>query len=199
MAVKDGGTNLDDGGLPDVNYNIVDWSDITNGEGFDWIYEYEKEERNIYVPLSEGEMGPRQMTDRYLLYHFDGKRFVKKGEVGHRGIHPSVQQYKRLLCFFKTKDYVIRVDQMADGALRYASWKSNMSLSEKPDLVIMGGRMIKEDNYSHSEDIYLFTNEGVEYQIGRGEIHLDPEGDNDYDQYLIVSRNGKQILKQERI
>ena len=88
---------------------------------------------------------------------------------------------------------------MADGALRYASWKSNMSLSEKPDLVIMGGRMIKEDNYSHSEDIYLFTNEGVEYQIGRGEIHLDPEGDNDYDQYLIVSRNGKQILKQERI
>ena len=199
VSVTDGSANIDDGVLPDVNYSISDWYYITNGEGYDWMYEYDKKEGDIYVPISEGDMAPREMTDRYLLYHFDGKRFVKKGEVGHHGLHPSLQRYKRLLSFFRTEDYAIRVDKMENGCLRYASWKSNADLSDKPELVIMGGSVLKDNNDDSIENGYLFKNEGVEYVVGYRETHHDSEGYDTYHEYLIVYKDGKQILKQERL
>lgn len=179
MSVTDGGVNVDDGVLPDVNYCISDWYFTTNGEGYDWMYEFDKDNGNIYVPISDSEM-----TDRYLLYHFDGKRFVKKGEVGHRGLHPSLQRYKRLLSYFKTKDYIIRVDQLDDDNLRYSSWKSNAELSEKPELVIVGGHVLKSNNDNSIENSYLFINEGVKYVVGYGETHHEPDGFDTYHEYL---------------
>ena len=195
VAAVDGSADIDNGSLPDINYNISDWYDKTYGEGYDWIYAYDKAQRNLYIPVTEGEQSPQKMTDRYVLYHFDGKRFVNKGEVAHRGLHPSVQQYKRLLYFFRTADYILRVDEMADGTLRYAQWPSTGTLAEKPALVITGGTCKTVEN----EDIYTFRHDGAEYVVGYGETQHDAEGYSTYHEYFVVKKGGKTVVKQVRV
>lgn len=195
VAAVDGSADMDNGKLPDVNYNISDWYDKTYGEGYAWIYAYDKAQRNLYIPVTEGEQSPQKMTDRYVLYHFDGKRFVNKGEVAHHGLHPSVQQYKRLLYFFRTADYILRVDEMADGTMRYAQWPSTATLAEKPELVITGGTCKTVDH----EDIYTFRHDGAEYVVGYGETQQNAEGYSTYREYFVVKKGGKTVVKQVRV
>jgi hypothetical protein len=63
----------------------------------------------------------------------------------------------------------------------------------------MGGSFLKERNEDCVENSYLFTNEGVEYVVGYGETHHESDDYDTYHEYLVVRRNGKIILKQERI
>lgn len=195
VAAVDGSADIDNGSLPDVNYNISDWYFNTNGEGYEWMYAYDKAQRNLYIPVTEGERWPQIMTDRYMLYHFDGKRFVNKGEVAHRGLHPSLQQYKRLRYFFRTADYTLRVDEMADGTLRYAQWKQPATLSQEPALVIMGGTC-KTVDY---QDVYTFRHDGAAYVVGYSETHHKADGDMTQHEYFIIKKDGKELVKQERI
>ena len=58
---------------------------------------------------------------------------------------------------------------------------------------------MKDNNDDSIENCYLFKNEGVEYVVGYGETHHDSEGYDNYHEYLIVYKDGKQILKQERL
>lgn len=195
VAAVDGSADIDNGSLPDINYNISDWYFNTNGEGYEWMYAYDKAQRNLYIPVTEGERWPQIMTDRYMLYHFDGKRFVNKGEVAHRGLHPSLQQYKRLRYFFRTADYTLRVDEMADGTLRYAQWKQPATLSQEPELVIMGGTCKTVDN----QDVYTFRHDGAAYVVGYSETHHEADGDMTQHEFFIIKKDGKELVKQERI
>jgi hypothetical protein len=191
----DGGPNVENG-IPGVNYEECEWGTITGQEGYDWMYEYDAQKGNLYVPLSVGEYAPGTMTDRYLLYHFDGKKFNNRGEVAHREMHPSVQQYKRLLCFFRTKDYTVRVDLMADSTMRYVAWKAKQMLSEKPEVVIMGRK------YSPDCSIYgafSFLHQGLEYIVNYGETVRETDGHDSYHEYLIIKRKGTTIIKQARL
>lgn len=193
VSVLDCSDDLDECML-DINYYISDWYYRTNGEGWDWLFEFDTKTRNLYVPLTIYEEASLPiLTDRYKLYHFDGMKFVDKGEVPHKGLHKSLGDYNRLAKFFRTKNYIIRVDKMVNGDYRYASWKSLSTITDKPELVIMGGK------YDEEKDCYTFINEGVEYIAGYNEDKPLPEGGFEHHEFLMVRKDCNVLLKEERI
>ena len=200
VAVLDGGPDVDFRSMPSVNYSVNDCGSTTGGEGFSWIYEYDEQKIDFYVPIvADVDLTqPPFLIDRYVLYHFDGKSFINMGEVPHRDLHPSLHQYYRLRCLFRTNDYTVRIDQMADSTLRYASWKADCSMSDKPELVIMGGRFTPDEE-GITGGTYTFLNEGVEYTVGRIETPHESDDYDSYQEYLIVKRGNTILLKQERL
>lgn len=194
VSVYDAGDDLDECGL-EINYCIIDWYNTTNGEGWDWLFEYDAKEKNLYIPQTVyiDEIVPI-ISDRYRVYHFNGKEFVDKGESAHKGLHKSLVNYYRLACYFRTKNYLVRIDQVDyKGTLRYASWHSNLDMSRQPDIVIQGGI------YDEDKDTYTFTNDGYEYVAGYSEEKLISKGLYKQHEFLLVRKNGKVVLKEERI
>lgn len=176
-----------------ANYYIAEWYFKTNGEGWDWLYEYDTQNRDVYVPTAVSfEESIPVLTDRYKVYHFDGKKFVYQGEHSHKGLHSSLSNYQQLARYFRTKNYLVRVDILNDGSLRYASWKSTFDMSRKPDLVIMGGQYDKEN------DAYTFINDDYHYYVGYSENKELPEGGYEHHEFLMIKKNGKVVLKEER-
>ena len=193
VSVLDCSDDLDECGL-EINYLISDWYYRTNGEGWDWLFEYDTDTRDLYVPLTiYEEASPPIISDRYKMYHFDGMGFAYKGEVSHKGLHKSLGDYNSLAKFFRTKNYIIRVDKMANGDYRYALWKSSSTITDKPKLIVMGGK------YNEEKDSYTFFNEGVEYIAGYSEGKPLPEGGLEHHEFLMVRKNGNVLLKEERI
>lgn len=175
-------------------YYIADWYFKTNGEGWDWLCEYDTKSRDLYIPTTVSfEESIPVITDRYKVYHFNGKKFVYQGEHPHKGLHSSVSNYKQLVRYFRTKNYVVRVDVLNDGSLRYASWKSTHDMSQKPDLVIIGGQ------YDKDKDTYTFINNGHHYYVGYSEDKQLPKGGYEHHEFLMIKKNGKVVLKEERL
>ena len=193
VSVYDAGDDLDECGL-EINYCISDWYYTTNGEGWDWLFEYDVKDQNLYIPQAVyiDETLPI-ISDRYRVYHFNGKEFVDKGESAHKGLHKSLCNYYRLASYFRTKNYLVRVDQMDyKGTFRYASWNTTLDMSRQPDIVIQGGIYDKE------KDTYTFTNDGYEYVVGYSEDKPKSEGLYEHHEFLLVRKNGKVVLKEER-
>ena len=158
-----------------LEYGIPDWYFKANmGEGWDWLFELEG--RNLYVPVADTNFS---ITDRYNLYRWTGDRFLMMGEVGNRRLHISLKDYVALQDYFVTKDYRVRIDLLADGSLRYASWKRNKQTDTPPDLVIKGGH--HEENRG-----YVFENDGYYYRV------TTTESKNQ----LIVEKDGRTVLRQ---
>ncbi len=179
------------------SYSIADWYDRTI-EGWDWLYEYDAEAKNLYVPETDGESYPLALTDRYTVYHFDGEKFVPKRNQPHRGLHPSLRDYKNLELFFRTKNHIVRIDKLNNGGLRYASWKYPATMSDKPDLVIVGGRY--GNQYDADSEEYTFVNGSYTYLCGVEEhTPTEKEGVTEYHKYLIVEKGDEVVLKEERL
>ena len=187
---------VDDDNAFTVNYFISEWYSTTQEEGADWIIEYDSENRDLYVAQTneESEMSFPLITDWYRVYHFNGKKFVDKGIKPHKGLHRSLCDYDHLERYFRTKWHIIRIDMLKDGTLRYASWKASSNISDKPELVIMGGRCQKSE---YGKGIYTFENDGVKYIAGYEEIKYINKDDIDYHEYLLIKRDNRIIDKQE--
>lgn len=193
VSVYDAGDDLDECGL-EINYRISDWYYSTNGEGWGWLFEYDVKDKNLYIPQTVfvDETIPI-ISDRYRVYHFNGKGFVDKGESAHKGLHKSLVNYYRLACYFRTKNYLVRVDQIDEkGTLRYASWKSTRDMSSQPDIVIQGGIYDKENN------TYRFTNDGYDYVVCYSEDKPISEGIYEHHEFLLVRKGCIIVLKEEK-
>ena len=161
-----------------TGYGIPDWYFKTNnGEGWDWIFELVG--RNLYVPITDGELS---LTDRYKLYRWNGDHFDLMREVGNRRLHISLKDYVALQDYFVTKDYRVRIDLLDDGTLRYASWKRNKQTDTPPDLVIKGGRYEEDRGY-------VFENDGYYYRVTTTESNKQ----------LIVEKDGRTVLRQNQV
>ena len=178
-----------------VEYDMIDWYDAAGGFGQDWAFHYDEVKRDLYVPQTKEYGFPPCITDRYRVYHFDGNQFVRQPNVRPHWGMPLIMDYERLVKYFPTKDYTVRVDQLVDGTLRYASWKSSNEMSSTPDIIILGG---KETTINYSK-AYVFVNDGVEYTVGYNENVKAADGYTYSHQHLLVKKDGKVLLKQEKI
>lgn len=174
-----------------VNYDISHWDDTTNGEAWDWLFEYDTDSRDLYVPLTDPRDYLPHINDRYRVFHFNGKRFVEKGVTCNKGLNGSLADYVTLLSYFRTKNYIVRIDSLVSGDYRYASWKATSTMKDKPELVIVG------NEHDLDANSYTFLNDGVEYIVGYKEEEPAPEGSYLYE-FLLVRKNGKVILKEEK-
>lgn len=183
-----------------VSYSIPDWYFATNGEGYDWLFEYDPATRRLFVPLQD-KHDPYRLTDRYRVWQFDGGRFVDKGEQPHKDLHPSVRAYCCVISYFTTKDYIVRVDSLDDRQLRYASWRKPKTMADAPDVVITGGvrRTFPTASGQNSrDDEFSFRKGGVEYVAGHEEVKPRADGSGaESRKYLLVKKRGRVVLKQE--
>lgn len=196
VNVMDGGQKIEENEF-DINYYIPDWYHTTNGAGYEWIFEYDPATRNLYVPMTE----ERTITDRYQVWHFNGERFVRLGESPHKDMHESLATYNRLICHFTTKDYIVRVDSLDSHELRYASWKKPKTMADEPDIIIHGGARQEhpaaDDELGRCDD-YRFTNGSYEYLVNYCETKRLDNGYGEHHDHLLVKKNGKVIVKQEK-
>lgn len=190
VNVLNGGDNIGEQNF-EVNYSIPDCYFLTNGTGFNWILEYDANNKDLYVAITEDGV----MLDRYDVWHFNGDRFAIMGQQPHKGLHKSLSEYNRLIYYAATQDYIVRVDSITNQGLRYASWKKPKTMADEPDIVINGGQKrvhpATETERGRCDD-YHFINGGYEYIAN----YCEP-GDGEHHDHLLIRKNGSVILKQE--
>lgn len=203
VSVIDGSFDYEksDKGHFHVMYNVPNWYHATNGFGYDWLFEYEPRTGRLFIPLTDKKYY-YDLNDRYHVWQFDGNRFVDKGSQPHKDLNSSLSEYVCLLQYFETKDFIIRVDSLADNSLRLASWKKPKGMSEQPDKVIDNG--CRNEYKVVSERIkcgdgYRFTHDDYLYLVSYSETKFSKDGWGKNHDYLIIKKNGKVVLKQEKI
>lgn len=164
-------------------YCIPDWYFTTDGLGWDWVPSFDSETKTLYVP----ERGDMELSDRYDKYRLvDGKmRYVGNG-AGY-WLHPSLHDFKRLAGIYRTKTKLIRVDILANGDYRYASWSKHNAMSGPPELILTGGKT------DVIENAIVFENGSYRYIVP---AYRHGSGD-DFDK-LIIKKNGK-VIQQEKV
>ena len=59
-----------------VDYDILQWNDMSETCGFDWLFHYDASVCELYVPQTDGQ----NLLDGYDVLRFDGGKFVKTGK-----------------------------------------------------------------------------------------------------------------------
>ncbi len=196
--------NVMDGSFPyqkddrfSVNYEIPSWYYATKGAGYDWILEYDSHSKELYVAITTDD---NEIIDRYNAWRFDGEQFVYQGERQNKHLNDTLSQYDRLLQYVTTEDHTVRVDLLADGKLRYASWYRPKTTEDAPDIVLTGGEKVHyevDPDQTPPCDEYHFWNGSYEYIVNHCEIGRDDEGKDTHQDYLIVRTNRKVLYKEK--
>lgn len=184
-----------------ISYNIPELYSSTHGAGYSFIYEYDSSSKKLFVPITD-KHDDHKLTDHYQVWQFNGKRFIYKEIQAHKNLHPSLSEYYCLISYSTTKDYIVRVDSLNNGQLRYASWRKPKTMTDTPDIVLAKGIRrtfsAAANEYRRSDD-FLFRNGGFEYIVDYNEIVPCKDDTAAYSYfYLVVKRNGKIILKQRQ-
>ena len=169
----------------DLNYYTASWSNITDGEGWDWIFQYDADKNRLYAAIPDHE---KYLTDRYEIYEYDGKAFTYKGDDGSLLLHPSLRDYAKLHIIQHMEKHLLRIDQMRDGSYRLVLWDEpyKAKMSEKPAFVVKNGfstdepfiyrfvtdEKIKFDFYDHYDtELRMYINDQLFFK----EKHRDHE------------------------
>jgi hypothetical protein len=109
-------------------------------------------------------------------------------DVEKKKLYISLQTFLEPVLDWKTKNYYLRIDKLAEWKYRYAVWPVDKSPNEKPDLILNNGEYLPEGggtNYDFNNGIYKYRCAVI--QIGTDE---DPPG------YLEVYKNEKLIFSE---
>lgn len=145
----------------------------TNPEG--GFFALNKTDNTLYIPLIDDSYTG---SDQYLIYQYNGRHFKYKKKGCGYWLHPSLGDYEYLYALGKTKDFIVRIDQMHDESLRYASWRANLTMKDKPNIILYS------EGYS--------TDGGLKFYNGDFVYEFNFEN-----QELIVYREDKIIKRQK--
>lgn len=73
-----------------------------------------------------------------------------------KSLHESVSNFKKPILEWQTKSFHIRIDDVGNNNFRYASWSINKLTTEKPDLVLLNGKITFEGSGGNHH--YIFKN-----------------------------------------
>ncbi len=144
---------------------------------------YDEEKGTLTLPLIVRDKSERDVPNgRQGVFRFDGNSFVKVEEKAPDYLNKDLRMFNSCLQETIFEKFMVRVDSLDNGQLRYASWKTSDEMINKPDLVIVGGKHDYENN------VYIFENDGYEYMINDSKENIRPNG-------LVVKKDGKIILE----
>lgn len=106
-------------------------------------------------------------------------------------LHSSLKSFKNPIYQFKTKHYLIRIDELENGKYRYASWKNNQNESEKPDIILTNG--ILEFSGSGGNHTITFKKGNFKYIVYR--FHIGASDTPEIS--LSVEEKNKEILNED--
>lgn len=143
----------------------VDWISSDPNGGF---FAFNKSDNTLYVPLiNEDLVG----SDRYIIYQFDGQHFVRKGTDAGYWLHPSLHSFDYLFAIGRTKDHLVRLDQMEDGSIRYAAWSSKKTMKDKPSIILFADDYYDEGGFAfyNLDYKYVFDYDNKELRVYEGD------------------------------
>ena len=129
-----------------------------NSEIAAWDDFYDKTHNTFYLPDSFSSLP----SNRYYRYIWDGSYFTDPdGQlVANPSLWTELTDYEFPQWIFETEKNLVRIDCMPDNSYRYAAWKREDRMMDKPEIIILNG------HFDQSDSSYVFSNEGYEYRIG---------------------------------
>lgn len=152
------------------------------------LFYYDKNEKVLYVPIADNNYAYDCTIDKYDKYELRNNVMEYTKTVGKRyWLHSSLRDFEPsssgVTKQFDTENYHIRLDELGNGNIRYASWAVGTPTTEKPDLVITNG---KELDWGH----YVFQNGEYKYTC-----IFDTSESMTFYGLLTVEKNGKIVLE----
>lgn len=121
---------------------------------------------------------------------YETKKMADLIVLEKKTLHPSISKFFKPVVILKTAKYRIRIDDMGQGQYRYASWKVNSAMNEKPDLVIENGEFFPDGSGGNHH--FTFKNGKYIYECG-----ITPLGeDGSPPAYITIYKGGKEILNE---
>jgi hypothetical protein len=108
-------------------------------------------------------------------------------------LYPSLRNFKAPVLYWQTDKFRIRVDDLGNYNYRYASWPVSKKQSDKPDLVLINGKV--EFDGSGGNHNYIFKNDVYTYIC---QVTVIGEEDEAPDVFIIL-KNGKEILNETAV
>ena len=105
-----------------------------------------------------------------------------------QNLYVSLKTFESPIYKIKTKNYLIRIDELTGSKYRYASWKISEKESSKPDIILNNGEL--EFEGSGGNHVITFTNKNYTYKVYRNIIAEE----NTPDITLEVEKDGTTIL-----
>lgn len=102
----------------------------------------------------------------------------------------SLRTFENPTYKIKTKNYLIRIDELTNHKYRYACWKDSEKESSKPDLILEEGEL--EFQGSGGNHVITFLNNNYTYRIYRNIIGAEDSPDIT----LEIEKDGQIILTQ---
>jgi len=146
------------------------------------------------------------LFDGEVWLDFDGKligvnyqsQFEKKKKeelikIQRNSLHESLRVFKSPVCILETSKYRIRIDDMGNNKFRYASWRLQQNISEKPKMLLLDGKV--EFDGSGGNHSYIFKSGKYTYECGIVEMGEDGAPPA----YLTVTKGEKVIMSQNAI
>lgn len=157
----------------DNDWHLHGWQGIMCNGGLIWM----RELGNVFV----------------INYQSEAEKAILEGciDLERNELHSSLQEYEAAISRWKTQNYMIRIDKLADGAFRYAVWPANAQQTDEPDLILTNGEVFYSGSagnhhYEFRNDIYTYkckvSNVGSDESIGV---------------WLVVLMNDEEILREK--
>ena len=126
-------------------------------------------------------------------YQSDFEKKLRKDLIAKEkeNLHSSLKTFESPTYKIKTKNYLIRIDELANHKYRYASWKIGKKESSKPDLILDNGELKFQG--SGGNHTITFDNNNYTYKIYRNRLGTRDSPDIT----LTVEKDGKIILTQD--
>lgn len=119
---------------------------------------------------------------------FEKKRRKDLIAAEKENLHISLKNFENPVYKIKTKNYLIRIDELANHKYRYASWKINEQESSKPDIILNNGE--SDFQGSAGNHVITFLNGTYTYKVYRNIIRAE----NDSEVSIEIEKDEKLIL-----
>lgn len=126
-------------------------------------------------------------------YQSDFEKKVRQELIAKdkQNLHLTLKSFESPIYRIKTKNYLIRIDELSNGEYRYASWKIGEKESSKPSIILNKGEW--EFEGSGGNHLITFVNGNYVYKIYRNLIGEK----NSPDITLYVEKNGQNIVTED--
>ncbi|SOD11879.1 hypothetical protein SAMN06297358_0380 [Pedobacter xixiisoli] len=126
-------------------------------------------------------------------YQSDFEKKLRKDLIDREkeNLHNSLKTFESPTYKIKTKNYLIRIDELTNDKYRYASWKVSEKETSKPDIILNDGEL--EFEGSGGNHVITFVQGNYTYKVYRNIIGEESSPDI----ILEIEKDGKTILSED--
>lgn len=126
-------------------------------------------------------------------YQSDFEKKLRKDLIDKEkeNLHNSLKTFESPTYKIKTKNYLIRIDELNNNKYRYASWKVSEKETSKPDIILNDGEL--EFEGSGGNHVFTFVQGKYTYKVYRNIIGEESSPDIT----IEIEKDGKTILSED--